>query len=95
MAATRLQGHAPRLLLLLGISSTVLIASVTGGILTNSLALLADAGHVLTDVAGVSLALIAMWSSARPGGERRTFGYPRWRRSADSSWKVECEVAHR
>ena len=74
---TRLQAYAPRLVAVLAISSTVLVAEVIGGILTNSLALLADAGHVLTDVAGVTLALIAVWFSARSGGERRTFGYHR------------------
>lgn len=76
-AQTRLQTYAPRLFVVLAISSTVLVAEVIAGILTNSLSLLADAGHVLTDVAGVSLALISVWFSARPGGERRTFGYHR------------------
>jgi len=63
--------------LVLLVSSSVLVVEVVAGLLTNSLALLADAGHVFTDIAGVSLALIAVWFSARSGSERRTFGYHR------------------
>ncbi|MFV2064099.1 MAG: cation diffusion facilitator family transporter [Chloroflexota bacterium] len=62
------------LVIVLGIGITILIVEVIGGILTNSLALLADAGHVLTDVAGVSMALIAIWIAARPASDARTFG---------------------
>lgn len=76
-ARTSLQTYTPRLLAVLGISLSVFIVELAAGLITNSLALLADAGHVLTDVAGVVIALIAVWFSARPGGERRTFGYHR------------------
>lgn len=48
-----------------------------GGLLANSLALLADAGHVFTDVAGVALALGAIWVASRPASETRTFGWDR------------------
>lgn len=54
-----------------------LIAEVIGGILTNSLALLADAGHMLTDVAGLGLALFAIWFAQRPATPARTYGYYR------------------
>ncbi|MGH7477863.1 MAG: cation diffusion facilitator family transporter [Longimicrobiales bacterium] len=64
-------------MLVLGISTSVLGVEVVAGLLTNSLALLADAGHVLTDVAGVTLALIAVWFGARPVTERRSYGYQR------------------
>jgi len=50
---------------------------VVAGILTGSLALLADAGHMLTDVAGLVLALAAMKFAERPPSPRRTYGYHR------------------
>ncbi|MFV2064229.1 MAG: cation diffusion facilitator family transporter [Chloroflexota bacterium] len=65
------------LVIVLGIGITILIIEVIGGILTNSLALLADAGHVLTDVVGVSMALIAIWIAAKPASDERTFGWYR------------------
>jgi cobalt-zinc-cadmium efflux system protein len=46
-------------------------------VLTGSLVLIADAGHMLTDAAGLSLALIAVWFAQRPANSRRTFGYYR------------------
>jgi cobalt-zinc-cadmium efflux system protein len=55
----------------------VLAVEVAGGLLSHSLALLADAGHMLTDVAALGLGLFAFWLSARPASSRRTFG---WRR---------------
>lgn len=54
-----------------------LIVEVIGGLWTGSLALLADAGHMLTDVAGVGLALFAIWFAARPASPERTYGYYR------------------
>jgi cobalt-zinc-cadmium efflux system protein len=54
-----------------------LIAEVVGGILTNSLALLADAGHMLSDVAALGLSLFALWIAERPPTSTRTFGYYR------------------
>jgi cobalt-zinc-cadmium efflux system protein len=50
---------------------------VVGGFLTGSLALIADAGHMFTDVAGVSMALFAIWFAARPADRERTYGYYR------------------
>lgn len=47
------------------------------GFLTDSLVLIADAGHMLTDVAGVGLALGAIWFAQRPANERKTYGYYR------------------
>ena len=51
--------------------------------MSGSLALLADAGHMLSDAAGVFIALLAAWIAARPASDQRTYGYsaPRcWRR---------------
>jgi cobalt-zinc-cadmium efflux system protein len=53
------------------------IVEVIGGILTNSLALLADAAHMLTDVAGLGLALFATWMSQKPATQAKTYGYYR------------------
>lgn len=54
-----------------------MFAELIGGWLTNSLALLADAGHMLTDVAALSLTLMAIWFASRPATPDKTFGYYR------------------
>jgi cobalt-zinc-cadmium efflux system protein len=64
-----------RLLAVLLISAVILVVEVIGAIRSGSLALLADAGHMLTDVAGVSLALLAVTFAAKKAGPERTFGY--------------------
>ena len=64
-----------RLLWVLGLTSVYMLAEAAGGYLTNSLALLADAGHMLTDVAALALALLAVWFGSRPATPQKTFGY--------------------
>ncbi|MDT0501072.1 MULTISPECIES: cation diffusion facilitator family transporter [unclassified Halomonas] len=54
-----------------------MLAEVVGGILSGSLALLADAGHMLTDAAALGLAWFAAWISRRPADSRRSYGYHR------------------
>jgi cobalt-zinc-cadmium efflux system protein len=54
-----------------------MLAEAAGGWLTNSLALIADAGHMLTDVAALSLTLGAIWFASRPPTAKKTFGYYR------------------
>jgi cobalt-zinc-cadmium efflux system protein len=54
-----------------------MLAEAVGGWLTNSLALVADAGHMLTDVLAMFLTLVAAWFAARPATERKTYGYYR------------------
>ena len=66
-----------RLLIALGITLLVLATEVVGSALTDSLALLADAGHMATDAAGIAMALLAIHIAARPASERRTFGFAR------------------
>jgi cobalt-zinc-cadmium efflux system protein len=66
-----------RLAWTLGLVIIYMIAEVVGGILTNSLALLADAGHMLSDAASLALALFAMWIAQRPPNAERTYGYYR------------------
>ena len=52
-------------------------AEVIGGLLSGSLALLADAGHMLSDAGSLALALFAMWLASRPSGSQHTYGYYR------------------
>ncbi|MQA97130.1 MAG: cation diffusion facilitator family transporter, partial [Streptosporangiales bacterium] len=59
------------------ISLTVLVLEVVGALVSGSLALLADAGHLAADTAGIALALFAVWAAGRPATNRRTFGYQR------------------
>lgn len=69
---------AKRLLIALGLTSTFLVAEVVGGIVFNSLALLSDAAHMMTDVVALLIALIAIWIGKKPADDRRTFGYRRF-----------------
>lgn len=66
-----------RLSFVLGLTALYMLAEVVGGWMTGSLALLADAGHMLADVAALALALLAVWFGARPATPRKTFGYYR------------------
>lgn len=67
-----------RLAIALAITATFLVAEVVGGWLSNSLALLADAGHMLTDVGALALSLFVAWFSRQPATPRKTYGYLRW-----------------
>lgn len=67
-----------RLAIVLGLTGTYLLAEVIGGLLTKSLALLADAGHMLTDVGGLALALFAIRFAERPASPEKTYGYYRF-----------------
>lgn len=66
-----------RLAVVLGLTGLFLVVEAAAGVLTGSLALLADAGHMLTDVGGLVLALAAMKMAERPPSPRRTYGYHR------------------
>ena len=66
-----------RLLAVFGLTLAIFVVEAIGGFASNSLALLADAGHMLTDVAGIGLALLAIWIGSRPASAGRTFGYQR------------------
>lgn len=71
------QAGVRRLLLVLALVLGYLVIEVIGGLLTNSLALLADAGHMFTDAAGLSLALLAILFARRPATPEKSFGYYR------------------
>ncbi|MCA1593203.1 MAG: cation diffusion facilitator family transporter [Acidobacteria bacterium] len=66
-----------RLLMVLALTAAYMLAEALGGWWTGSLALLADAGHMLTDVAALALALTALWFGSRPATPSKTFGYYR------------------
>lgn len=69
--------HRTRLVVVFGLTLAILVIEVVGGVLSNSLALLADAGHVFTDVFGIGFALAAIWFAGRPATSERTFGFLR------------------
>ncbi|MBE0008319.1 MULTISPECIES: cation diffusion facilitator family transporter [unclassified Arthrobacter] len=69
--------HRRKLILVVAITLTIVVVQVLGAVLSGSLALLADAGHMLSDAAGVSIALFAAWIATRPATRRSTYGYQR------------------
>jgi cobalt-zinc-cadmium efflux system protein len=69
--------HQRRLTVVLAITAGVLLAEVAGAVLTGSLALLADAGHMLTDISGLVMALLAAHLVTRPPTDKRTWGFQR------------------
>jgi len=75
--AGRLADHRNRLMVVLTITATVLTVEVIGALVSGSLALVADAGHMLTDVAGLTLAWIASALAQRPVTLARTWGFRR------------------
>ena len=66
-----------KLSVVLVLTAIYMVAEAVGGWWTGSLALMADAGHMLADVAALGLALLAAWFSARPATSNKTFGYHR------------------
>ncbi|UNO43098.1 cation diffusion facilitator family transporter [Streptomyces sp. MST-110588] len=74
---TATAAHRGRLRGALALTATVMVAELLGSLLTGSLALLADAGHMATDVVGLTMALVAVRFAARPPSQRRTFGLAR------------------
>jgi cobalt-zinc-cadmium efflux system protein len=71
-------GNMKRVIIALTLTGTFMIVEVVGGIIAGSLALLADAGHMLTDTMALALAAVAFHVSKRPADARRTFGYQRF-----------------
>ncbi len=63
-----------RLLAVFIVTLGVFVFELAGGLASNSLALIADAGHMLTDVAGIGLTLVAIWFAGRPANRNRSFG---------------------
>ncbi|MDZ4092911.1 MAG: cation diffusion facilitator family transporter [Arthrobacter sp.] len=69
--------HRKRLVAVLAITLAVVLIQIVGALISGSLALLADAGHMLSDAAGVFIALLAAWIATRPASDQRTYGYQR------------------
>ncbi len=76
-SARRAAENRRRLLIALGLSATYMVAEIIGGLLTGSLALLADAGHMLSDVFALAMSAAAVHIAQRPPNARRTYGYHR------------------
>lgn len=66
------------LLIALGLTLALMVAEVIGGLWSNSLALLADAGHMLTDAGALGLSLFVAWMCKQPSRPEKTYGYWRW-----------------
>ena len=62
---------------MLGLSALYMVAEVVGGLITGSLALLADAGHTLSDVGALAVSMLAIWIAQQPASARHTFGNTR------------------
>jgi cobalt-zinc-cadmium efflux system protein len=67
-----------RLLLVFGLTAGFMVVEAIGGWISGSLALLADAGHMLTDVGALGLTLLTAWIARRPASASKTYGYLRW-----------------
>src|SRR5207245_378388 len=67
----------PMLVVTLALTGVMMVVEFVAGLWTGSLALLADAGHMLTDATALALALIAAWLAARPPTPAKTYGYYR------------------
>ena len=70
-------GSITRLKWALALTAGYMVAEAVGGWVSNSLALIADAGHMLTDAGALALALAAMWFAAKPANPKKTYGYYR------------------
>lgn len=75
--ATTRTGSRRRLAIVLALVASYMVAEVVGGLLSNSLALLADAGHMLSDAGALALSLFAMWIAERPPTPKHSYGYYR------------------
>ncbi|HEY5877877.1 MAG TPA: cation diffusion facilitator family transporter [Nakamurella sp.] len=69
--------HRQRLVIVVAITASIFVIQVIGGLASGSLALLADAGHMLTDSTGLLIALIAATLATRPATSARTYGLQR------------------
>jgi cobalt-zinc-cadmium efflux system protein len=77
VTGTAAAAYRGRLRVALGITITVMVVEVVGGLLADSLALIADAAHMATDALGLGMALLAIHFANRPATGNRTFGYAR------------------
>jgi cobalt-zinc-cadmium efflux system protein len=78
MNTNKAHSNVRRVQIALALTATFMVVEVIGGILSGSLALLADAGHMLTDTMALALAVVAFRVSARPADAKRSYGYHRF-----------------
>lgn len=69
--------HAGRLWIAFALTGSFMLVEAIAGVLTGSLVLVADAGHMLTDVIGIGFAILAIRFASRPATQRKTYGYYR------------------
>jgi cobalt-zinc-cadmium efflux system protein len=72
------EGNKKGLLIALLITTSIMLLEFFGGLLTNSLALLSDAGHMLSDASSLLLSLVAIWFASRPPSPNKTYGFYRF-----------------
>ncbi|MCA9807802.1 MAG: cation transporter, partial [Cyanobacteria bacterium HKST-UBA06] len=70
-------GHLQILIKVLALTTLYMVVEFVGGFMANSLALIADAGHMLTDVGSLALAVFAAWFAQQPATPTKTYGYYR------------------
>ena len=78
LTSNRPAAQLPRLAAVLGLTLVFMLVEAVGGWISGSLALLADAGHMLTDAGALGLSLLSGWIALRPANDNKTFGYQRW-----------------
>lgn len=72
------EGNKKGLLIALFVTTGIMFAEFFGGLITNSLALLSDAGHMLSDASSLLLSVVALWIASRPATPKKTFGFYRF-----------------
>ena len=78
LTSNRPAAPLPRLAVVLALTVVFMVVEAIGGWISGSLALLADAGHMLTDAGALGLSLFSAWIALRPASPRKTYGYQRW-----------------
>lgn len=78
LASNRPAAPLPRLGVVLALTVAFMFVEAVGGWISGSLALLADAGHMLTDAGALGLTLLSAWIGLRPASHSKTYGYQRW-----------------
>src|SRR5688572_113324 len=78
LASNRPAVPLSRLTLVLALTIVFMLVEAVGGVISGSLALLADAGHMLTDAGALGLTLLSAWIALRPANHSKTYGYQRW-----------------
>lgn len=78
LTSNRPTAPLPRLAAVLSLTLVFMLVEAIGGWISGSLALLADAGHMLTDAGALGLSLLSAWIALRPATDNKTYGYQRW-----------------